>query len=288
MGGAYFTHNHANLFYTIEGSGDPVVLIHGWACDQSDWIFQVPFLLTHGFQVIALDQRGHGRSAAPLPATSDDLGACLYDPETLTDDVAALLKHLGIGTGNGRGKAAIVMGHSLGGVVAAELAFRYPNMVRALVLVDAAYYHSAAQGEQIVEILKKALEAAPEIAAAMFEQGDMDSAETPAWLKAWRRRRTWAVPAYVITAVFEQLTAFLGQWGTAVEYMKGRIDAPKLVTCADQKKADVERAIGLNEEVDSVGVIAAGHWFHQVEAERFNSVVERWFNERGFLSTSSG
>lgn len=285
-GGFHFTHNNASLFYTVEGSGDPVLLLHGWACDQSDWIFQVPFLLSHGFQVIALDQHGHGRSSAPSSAISDNVGTSRYDPETLADDAAALLKHLEIGSGDDKTKAAIVMGHSLGGVVAAELAFRHPTMVRALVLVDPAYYLSTSQAEQLIKILKDSSEAAPEVAAAIFEHREADVAETPLWLKAWRRRRTWGVPAGIVTAVFEQLAVFLGRWETGIEYMKERTGIPRLVSCADQGKADVERRIGINKEVDRVEVIAAGHWHHQVHSNRFNDAVEQWFRERGYLPTS--
>ncbi|MGW0705832.1 alpha/beta fold hydrolase [Streptomyces sp. NPDC002643] len=41
------------------------MLLHGWACGSHDWSRQIPGLLTHGYRVIALDHRGHGRSSAP-------------------------------------------------------------------------------------------------------------------------------------------------------------------------------------------------------------------------------
>ncbi|KAH7361085.1 hypothetical protein BKA66DRAFT_573631 [Pyrenochaeta sp. MPI-SDFR-AT-0127] len=151
---------------------------------------------------------------------------------------------------------------------------------------DLVLYQSTSQAEQLVEIIKDSSEAAPEVAAAIFEHREADVAETPLWLKAWRRRRTWGVPARIVTAVFKQLTVFLGRWETGIEYMRERTGIPRLVSCADQGKADVERKIGINEEVDRVEVIAAGHWHHQADSNRFNDVVKQWFRERGYLPTS--
>ena len=61
---------------------------------------------------------------------------------TLANDAAALLEYLMVGNDTERG-AAIVMGHNLGGVVASELAFGNPSLVRVLVLIDPAYYATA-------------------------------------------------------------------------------------------------------------------------------------------------
>ncbi|GME23599.1 uncharacterized protein ALTATR162_LOCUS11691 [Neofusicoccum parvum] len=283
MGGAYLKHNDANVFYTVEGSGDPVLLIHGWACDQNDWVFQIPFLLAHGFRVIALDLRGHGRSSVEPSATLDNHSPFQLDPETMADDAAALLVHLGLGSDSSNGKPAIVMGHSLGGVVASELAFRHPKLVRALILVDAAYYMTVPLMEHIIGALKKSPEAAPETATAILQQGEVYTAETPAWLKAWHARRTWGMPAPIVTAAFEQLAAFLGRWETGAAYAKERKGLSRLATCAGQQNADVEKEVGVDGDLDRVEVIAAGHWHHIVGADLFNSVVEGWLRERGYL-----
>lgn len=113
----------AGLFFTDEGTGPAALLMHGWSCDLHDWSLQVPALLDAGYRVIAPDHRGHGRSSAPRSS---------YRPQVLADDAAALLRALDI-------EEAVVLGHSMGTIVASALAVRHPGLVRALVLVDPVY-----------------------------------------------------------------------------------------------------------------------------------------------------
>ncbi|MEV0197585.1 alpha/beta hydrolase [Nonomuraea sp. NPDC050691] len=112
--------NGIKLSFREEGDpGSPaLVLLHGRTADHNDWngITQ-HFAARH--HVIAPDLRGHGASEYP--------GS--YAVPDMADDVAALLRHLGIGR-------AVVVGHSLGGVVACLLAVRHPGLVGRLVLED--------------------------------------------------------------------------------------------------------------------------------------------------------
>jgi pimeloyl-ACP methyl ester carboxylesterase len=106
-----------------EDRGEPIVLVHGFASTHAvNWLFTqwVKTLTEDGRRVIALDNRGHGQSAK------------LYDPalyslELMAADVAHLLDHLSI-------PRADVMGYSLGGRIAALLALKAPERVRALIL----------------------------------------------------------------------------------------------------------------------------------------------------------
>ena len=101
----------------LQASGPAVVLIHGWTAD-ADVNFHAVFPFLDGFRVIAPDLRGHGRSFFPEAA---------FTIADAAEDVAALLDHLGI-------SSAIVVGYSLGGAVAQELAGRRPDLVTGLVL----------------------------------------------------------------------------------------------------------------------------------------------------------
>ncbi|KAL1626768.1 hypothetical protein SLS56_006761 [Neofusicoccum ribis] len=267
MAGAHFNNNGVDLFYTVEGTGAPVLLIHGWTCDRLDWSWQQPFLQSLGFQTIAIDLRGHGRSAV-LPG--DD-----YGPETLADDAAALLAHLGV-------ENTIVMGHSLGTIVASALAVRHPGKVKALVLVDPVYYLFGEQLEPFVAFIDTP--GSPDAAQTFFDQNFYTDA-TPAWLKAWHRQRTWGNPPHVVTAIIVQLYGKEGSIGrreNAVTYNKRRT-CPRLVTCADKMKVDLEHEIGLNKETDRVELIPSGHWLHQQDADTFNAVVKAWFEAQGYL-----
>ena len=94
-----------------------VLLLHGAAMDHSAWQWQSRYLAHHGFAVVAPDLPGHGRS--PGPART-----CV---EALADWAADLLAALGR-------ERAFVAGHSLGSLVALELALRHPGRVAGLVL----------------------------------------------------------------------------------------------------------------------------------------------------------
>ena len=113
-----------SLSYDDNGhGGSPAfVFVHGWTCDRS---FFKPQYDHFGAQAraIALDLRGHGKS--PLADDAD------YSIAAFAGDVAAVIEQLGVAP-------AIVVGHSLGGVISCALAAARPELVTAVVMVDPA------------------------------------------------------------------------------------------------------------------------------------------------------
>ncbi len=105
------------LYYEEHGSGDPLLLIMGLAADSTAWFFQIPDFAKH-YRTIAFDNRGVGRSSKP-PGP--------YAIHQMADDTAELLDVLGIARTH-------VVGVSMGGMIAQELALRHPRRVRGLVL----------------------------------------------------------------------------------------------------------------------------------------------------------
>lgn len=105
------------MYYEIHGEGFPLLLVNGLGSDCGEWICQLP-AFAERFRVVAFDNRGAGRSAVP-PGP--------YTTAEMADDAAALLAVLGI-------PRAHVLGASLGGMVAQELALRHPEAVARLVL----------------------------------------------------------------------------------------------------------------------------------------------------------
>ena len=75
------------LYYKDWGRGRPVVLIHGWPLDADMWEYQAPALAHAGFRVVAYDRRGFGRSDQPWTG---------YDYDTMSDDLAAVMKGLSL------------------------------------------------------------------------------------------------------------------------------------------------------------------------------------------------
>lgn len=117
--GQHFDSDGVDIYYTLAGAGEPVVLLHGFAV-QSDLNWRLPGIirsLARDFQVIAPDLRGHGRSGKP-----HDPGR--YGIE-MAEDVVRLLDHLGI-------ERAHVAGYSLGGFVALKLATLHPERMLTL------------------------------------------------------------------------------------------------------------------------------------------------------------
>ena len=105
------------LYYEEHGSGEPLLLIMGLAADSMAWMFQVPDFSEH-YRTITFDNRGVGRSSKPSGP---------YSIHEMADDTAGLLDTLGIDRTH-------VVGVSMGGMFAQELALRHPRRVRGLVL----------------------------------------------------------------------------------------------------------------------------------------------------------
>jgi pimeloyl-ACP methyl ester carboxylesterase len=115
---AYAKINGIRLHYEVYGAGAPVLMINGLSAPAVNWLYQVRDLSPH-YRVVTFDNRGVGESDVPETP--------VYPTSQMADDAAGLLDHLGI-------KRAHVIGASMGGTIAQELALRRPKLVRSLVL----------------------------------------------------------------------------------------------------------------------------------------------------------
>lgn len=114
--------NGITTYYEMEGAGPTVVLVHGHSADLRLWAYQAPALVKAGFRVVRYDVRGHGHSEKPATG---------YRWEDYARDLEGLLDALEIGS-------AHVVGLSMGGGIALELATEDPGRVVSLTLVDSA------------------------------------------------------------------------------------------------------------------------------------------------------
>jgi pimeloyl-ACP methyl ester carboxylesterase len=108
------------IYYELYGEGPDLVFFHGYTCSMEDWRWTAD-QLSKSFHVLLFDMRCHGRSGKK----ADSLVL-----STLTDEAHKLLLGLGI-------ERPVIIGHSMGGMMALEYGLRYPQSVRALVLAEA-------------------------------------------------------------------------------------------------------------------------------------------------------
>ena len=112
--------NQIRLHYVTQGEGELVVLLHGFAEFWYSWRYQLPTLARH-FKVVIPDLRGYNDSDKPESG---------YDIDTLSADIVGLIQNLGY-------QCAHVVGHDCGGMIAWNLAQKFPQYLQNLVLLNA-------------------------------------------------------------------------------------------------------------------------------------------------------
>jgi pimeloyl-ACP methyl ester carboxylesterase len=120
----YRTVDDSRLRIIDTGRGTPVVFLHGFGASMYSWRHALSSVAGAGYRVVAFDNRGFGFSDRPAHGYSNAAYVRL---------VVALLDTLGI-------SSAVLVGHSMGGAIAADVALAAPQRVRGVVLIDAAGY----------------------------------------------------------------------------------------------------------------------------------------------------
>jgi pimeloyl-ACP methyl ester carboxylesterase len=143
--------NGLKMYYEIHGSGDPLVLLHGsFMTVSNNWTGWIPEL-SKTRKLIAVEMQGHGR-------TADSKREMSY--EDFADDVAALLDYLKI-------KQADVLGYSMGGGVAMQVAIRHPEKVRKVVSLSAVFRYDG--------WVREALDMFPQLTAETFKGSPIEA-----------------------------------------------------------------------------------------------------------------
>jgi 3-oxoadipate enol-lactonase len=131
--------------YSVEhGDGSPVMMIHGLAASHHDWEHLTPWLVKAGYATFALDLLGHGNSPKPTAAEPYHIGIVYQQVENWFDSLQI-------------SQPAVFVGHSMGGYLSLLYAIRYPERVRALILINPLF--STSQLHTPPEILKYFTEA---------------------------------------------------------------------------------------------------------------------------------
>jgi pimeloyl-ACP methyl ester carboxylesterase len=244
-----------SLYYEQEGSGDPpLVFIHGWCCDHTFFQPQYDYFQA-SHTVMTLDLRGCGSSDRPEHG---------YDIPTLADDVAWLCREL-------RLSKPILIGHSLGAMIAIELAARYPSLPAAIVADDPGAIDPLPSALKLYEGL------------AMQLQGPDGDRVRQAYIEAMflasenadRKRRIvetmCSVPAPVAAAVLHGVVAWNGVGALML------CNVPLLVLRPSTGGSNApDRLLALKPDTHIGITVGAGH-FHQLEVpEQVTPMIEKF------------
>jgi pimeloyl-ACP methyl ester carboxylesterase len=242
------------LYFEEAGTGEaPIVLVHGWTCDHTYFAPQFEhFARDH--RVVSVDLRGHGHSDKP----EQD-----YTIAAFADDVAWLCGQLGL-------TKPVIIGHSMGGVIALEISARFPDLPSAVVLVDAPVVPPAA----LVDGVRPLMEAlrSPNyreaqrqfVADALFLPGD-DPQRKAQIVDAMSQ-----APQHVMASAFENIFSWDG------EAAARGCTVPVLNICAAGPLTDLTRFRELCPQLVNGQTVGAGH-FHQLEVpEQVNAMIDRF------------
>jgi len=248
-------HNGVKLYYEEQGAGDPVLFIHGLGSSGQDWEVQAAAFSPH-YRVIMYDQRGHGRSDKP---------AGPYSMAQFAGDAAALLQAIDV-------TSAHVVGLSLGGGVAFQLAVDQPALVRSLTIVNSApemvprtFKEKFAIWQRLAIVRLMGL---PKMAAVLSPRLFPDSEHEHLRQLFAERFAKNEKPAYLAS-----IRALIG-W--SVTSRLGEIKCPTLVITADQDYTPVALKEAYVAKLPNarLSVIANAHHATPMERpEAFNAVL---------------
>lgn len=139
-----FSSDGVKIAFKVEGKGDPILLIHGFASNMhTNWggTGWIRLLSGNGFRVIAFDNRGHGASDKLYETEA-------YTGPAMAEDARRLLDHLGI-------EQADVLGYSMGARLAAYLGLNHPGRVRSAIFggLGARMMHGVGDPQRIADAL---------------------------------------------------------------------------------------------------------------------------------------
>lgn len=254
----------ARLFFTDTGNGPDVMLIHGWTCDSHDWSWQLP-VFESKYRVIAPDLRGHGRSEIMPSGT--------YTPADYVADIEALI------LAGHRGRKFVLVGHSMGAQIAARLAAKRPDLVRAVVSIDGALGFDTEAARLFSKIARDLAAGDPGTVVPALFAGVYDGATDPAF-KHWHARRVQGMPKHVVRESFAPL--FTGPDQVGVEEESARfcrgLTVPFYHLCRDPAQASRMRPWFSHPKSKVEAWADAGHWIMLDRKDDVNAAVTAWID----------
>ena len=253
--------NKIKIHYTRTGGNKPpLILLHGLLKNGLCWT-DLARALENEYDIIMPDARGHGKASAPE-------SGCRY--EDLADDVSGLIKALKL-------PPLLLLGHSMGGMTAAVVASRKPNLLRGVILADPTFLSPEMQrevyesdvAEQHRKILNKSLNEVIAEARTRHPERSEETLELSA-----RARLQTSMNAFEV----------LRPPNPDYKLLVRKIDVPGLLVFGDRGVVllDVaEELQRLNPKLQAEQIRDAGHALQMDQPERFVAVVKSFLHSIG-------
>ena len=253
--------NGISLEYLDRGEGEVILLLHGLGSTKADWDLQVEGF-SNEFRIIAPDLRGHGNSSKPSERSA-------YGIEKCAEDMRLLLEELEI-------EKCIVVGFSMGGAIAFEMAVNFPELVSKMVIINTApdFNDLGEMGEEMVRERTKSLKTtgmeplSRQISEGMFPGDDQRELRNA----FFERARKNPVDAY-----YNSFTTLM-EWGIG-EKIK-QIDVPVLIIASDLDYTPVSLKESYAKKMSNAQVVVIKNSRHGVtmdQPEQFNAAVLKFF-----------
>lgn len=243
-------------YESIAGAAQPIVFIHGWCCDHTFFQPQAAYFAALGHHIISPDLRGHGQSDKPEQS---------YPITAFSDDLVWMCRELNV-------IRPILIGHSMGGIIAFDIAMRYPDFSAAIVMLDAAIVLPDAARAAVPAFLESLEGPAPANALRDFV-GSVFFIPTD---DPDRKRRILDVmanaPQYVMVSAYRGLADY------NAETTPSRVAVPSLYIVADEPSArtDMARLQKLIPDLNIGRTVGSGHFCQLEVPDQINAMLSRF------------
>jgi pimeloyl-ACP methyl ester carboxylesterase len=240
------------IAYEVYGEKSPaLVFIHGWSCDRSYWNAQIePF--SKQYKVVVIDLAGHGESG---------LGRKNYTIEAFGADVAAVVKKLGL-------QRIILIGHSMGGDVIAEAAFRLPGRVLGLVMVDVYKRIGAGRPPEEVQAIKARVAVNFKDSTKVLVRSMFLPTSDASLVERVAEDMSMAPPGVALSALENALT-----YSRQISKSLSMLKLPVIAINPDNSPTDFESMKHYGVEV--MIMPGFGHFLMMENPKRFNDVLKK-------------
>jgi 3-oxoadipate enol-lactonase len=253
--------NGVELYYRVQGKGKPIVFIHGLGSSTQDWESQLDFF-SQFYKVIVFDLRGHGKSVKTLSH---------YSIKQFAEDTAALIKFLKL-------DLVDVVGISLGGMVALQLAVDFPKLIRRLVVANCNVEYRLYSLKEYAEFYFRVFvirvlgmkNLAKVLGKRLFpEERQIDLRRT--FIKRWEKN---SVNAY--------LASFYAIVGWSVKRHLRYMEMPILVIASEWDYLSVDVKEQYVKEIPNATLVVVHASRHAVSVDKpdsFNSIIKQFLED---------